>query len=531
MCVGLSVVGVFMYVSFFTSSTHIIHRLNAFYDETFRPVERPSADLGLPRLPTGLGQELVVPAPRGGPDIKMACVAPTGNTTLPLLGENLTLPSLGANLILPSLGDHLKPDPLFQDLVNNHSHSPAYQALLTFLSPIVLFAFADRLKKSTLAAHTSRKGLSCLMAALRKVCGGRGLSQVNYQTKFAARETIGCLQDLITSLNRAASRAINATEGRKLLSMSTRPRAEAFLHALYLCMEIHKYWFFAKLSGDISDLTPFEQQLLCGYAIARVLLARPVTRCEALHSVQLSQVSKQLCGGSEPAVTLVLASHKTLASYGALFVLWDAAYISNELALYVGRLRPLLLASPSDWGRTPKTSLFPKRAALFATSFLSHMGKLNNLTLAQIRKFFVEHLAQLPTSHEVRELQATAAHESSMKMKHYSFATKRQRDENLSALVKNEFVTPASARTQEIARPHVLPECKYSLAPDYGQPATPLALSPPSNPMRTEAARDSGANTARKGKRKATLISRLCGNKASKKRSRVCVSCVLCMCV
>ena len=498
----------------------MIPRVNAFYDETFRPAPCPSSNLSLPRLPTGLEDEyLVEPAPQlipqDGPDIKMACLELLGNTTKPLLGGNLI------------------PDPLFQDLVNNKAHSPAYQALLTFLAPVVLLAFADRLKTSSLAAHTSRKGLSCIMAALRKVCGGKGLSQVNYQTRFAARETIGCLQDLITSLNRAASRAINATEGRKLLSMSTRPRAEAFLRALYLCLEIHKYWFFAKLSGDLSELTSFDKQLLCGYAITRALLARPVTRSEALHSVQISQVCKQLSGGLDP-VTFVLASHKTQSTYGALFVLWDAAYISNVLGLYVQRLRPMLVASPSDWGRTSKSSLFPKRAALFATSFLSHMGKLHNLTLAQIRKFFVEYLAALPSSHDVRELQATAAHESSMKMKHYSFATKRQRDENLSALVKNEFVTPASARTHEIARPHVLPECKYSLAPDYGQPAAPLALSPrtsASNPMRTEVAQDSGANTARKGKRKGTLISRLCRNKASKKRSRVWVSCVLCMCV
>jgi hypothetical protein len=225
------------------------------------------------------------------------------------------------------------------------SHVPqmatgAYGAMLSYLSPACLFAFGDFLKTSALAAHTSRKGLSCLMSALRKLCGGKGLSAVDMQTKFAARETIGALQDLITSLNRASARAINATEGRKLMGLAERPRAEKYLIALYLLAEISKYWFWSKVNGDLDELSLHELQCLSGYIIFRAQLARVVTRTEALKKITLEQVASQLLAAQE-YISLVLDQHKSMASYGALFLLWESNYISNEMALYITKLRLL----------------------------------------------------------------------------------------------------------------------------------------------------------------------------------------------
>ena len=482
----------------------------------------PSGDFDLPRLPEVTTLPQLVST--GG----LLC------ETLPQLNSGVACDLKNVSLDLPRSQPPGLFDPLFHN-VSSSKYSDLYQALLTFLSPVTLRAFADFLGASSLAAHTSRKGLSSIMAGLRQLCGGRGLSLVDYQTKFAARETIGCLQDVITSLNRAASRAINVTEGRKLLRMSTRPRAEAYIHAVYLCVEMHKYWFFAMLSGDLSKITPAEMHLLCGYVVTRMLLARPVTRSEALHTIQLSQVIMQLRGGPEPAVTLVLSSHKTFASYGALFIMWDAAYASNELALYIKHLRPLMIALSSEWGRTPQDSLFPSRAGLHASAFLDRMGKLPNMTLSQIRKYFVDYLASLPASSETRDLQACAAHESTMTMKHYSFSTKCERDQKLTELVKTQFIAPATARVQDMAHPLVLPACKCilpSASSPLPQRAEGTQNAKPPKPAKAEGKQNAKPPKPAKAdaktkpaKRKSAQIARLCRNKTLKKRSgaRVCV--------
>ena len=484
---------------------------------------------------------------------------------------------------LPSLPLAYAPSPLIDVMASASSCVPqittgAYGAMLSYLSPACLFAFGDFLKTSALAAHTSRKGLSCLMSALRKLCGGRGLSAVDMQTKFAARETIGALQDLITSLNRASARAINATEGRKLMGLAERPRAEKYLIALYLLADICKYWFWSKVNGDLDTLSLHDLHCLSGYIIFRAQLARVVTRTEALKKITLEQVASQLLAAQE-YISLVLDQHKSMASYGALFLLWESNYISNEMALYITKLRPALMAVSSVWGRTKKTQLFSERADRHAAVFLRDLGKLPNLSLAQIRKLACDYLASLPNNDDSNDIRLAAAHEASMSTKHYCYSSKISRDQKLCQLVRREFVTPAQQRVLSIAHPAILPDCRCVLPQDYKSGSAslaPLARSPRAaagGPSASKSTQDSGglassnsepafransepallasssnsepasagsdqdsppAPAPTKKKRKANVLTRTCLNKKHKKRYvsvSVCVCVFVCLCV
>jgi hypothetical protein len=314
------------------------------------------------------------------------------------------------------------------------------------LSSETIKRFHTHVKTSSeqLSATTYRKGFYSLRSVLWKICG-KSLSRVAKSLRSTVQEALDTLLDIARTYNNGANLALCQAEVNRLELVEQSAPAAEVLARLYYLFVVKREWFLAQFAGD--NPSRLSITIGCGYTVLAMLLGRPVSRGQVLRLIRCDSLVGKLSFGAP--LSLLLAEHKTMSTYGALVCVFPT-FTTEILCIYQKHLRPALIRQQS-WGKGSKQLLFSQNLFHHLQEFFQDCGI--QLNASSLRRLFSTAIGAIrPDSAWApfkRDLESCCAHQTqSTKVveRHYQLTSKFDREHLLQRYIHTVFYEPACLR-------------------------------------------------------------------------------------